>query len=59
MIWGGITLNGRIEIIREGFMTARRYMDEDLQQHVIPFPDNTGPEFVLQQANSAKFFQYP
>jgi hypothetical protein len=32
MIWGGINLNGRTElvVIREGSMTARRYTDEVL-----------------------------
>jgi hypothetical protein len=49
MIWGGINLNGRTElvVIREGSMTARRYTDEVVDPHVLPFAENMGPEFIL------------
>jgi hypothetical protein len=50
VVWGGIILNGCMElvVIREGSMTARRYIDEP---HVVPFAENMGPEFILQQVN--------
>lgn len=54
MVWGGISLNGRTElvVIREGSMTARRYIDEVIEPHVVPFAENVGPEFILQQDNA-------
>jgi hypothetical protein len=54
MVWSEIIFNGRTElvVIREGSMTARRYIDEVLEPHVVPFAQNMGPEFILQQDNA-------
>jgi hypothetical protein len=54
MVWGEITLNGRTElvVIREGSMTDRRYIDNVLEPHVVPFAENMGPEFIRQQDNA-------
>jgi hypothetical protein len=54
MVWSEIIFNGRTElvVIREGSMTARRYIDEVLKPHVVPFAQNMGPEFILQQDNT-------
>jgi hypothetical protein len=51
---GEITLNERTElvVIREGSMTARRYIDNVLEPHVVPFAENMGPEFIRQQDNT-------
>jgi hypothetical protein len=48
MVWGGIILNGRTElaVIREAFITARRYIDDVLEQHVM-FAENMVPELIM------------
>ncbi|GFV33210.1 transposable element Tcb2 transposase [Trichonephila clavipes] len=39
MVWGGISIGGRtdLHIIRNGTLTGRRYADEILRPHVIPY----------------------
>jgi type II secretory pathway component PulC len=69
MVWGGIILNGRTElvVIREGSMTARRCIDDVLEAHAIQFAETMGSELIMYQDNarshlaqsSAKFPQYP
>jgi hypothetical protein len=52
MVWGGLTLNGRTELlIREESMTARKYIDKVLEPQLVPFVDNVGSELILQQDN--------
>jgi hypothetical protein len=48
MVWDGIILNGRTELVvnREGSMTARRFIYDVLEPHVIQFAENMGPEFI-------------
>jgi hypothetical protein len=42
MVWGGIILNGRKElvVIRERSMTTRRYINDVFEAHVIQFAEN-------------------
>jgi hypothetical protein len=53
MVWGGITLNGRTElvVICERSMTALRYLGDVLELHMVPFAENIGPEFIMQKDN--------
>ncbi|GFX13957.1 retrovirus-related Pol polyprotein from transposon 297 [Trichonephila clavipes] len=54
MIWGGVSLGGRtdLHIIRNGTLTSRRYADEILRPHVIPYAGAIGDSFVFQDDNS-------
>lgn len=54
MVWGGITLDGRtaLHVFENGGVTARRYIDEILEPIVIPFANQIGPNFILQQDNA-------
>lgn len=54
MVWGGICLNGRTDlvVIANGSLTALRYLREILEPHIIPFADNMGVDFILQQDNA-------
>lgn len=54
MVWGGISIGGRtdLHIIRNGTLTARRYADEILRPHVIPYAAAIGDSFVLQDDNA-------
>lgn len=54
MVWGGISLNRRtaLHVFENGTLTARRYIDEILQPIVIPFANQEGPNFILQQDNA-------
>lgn len=54
MVWGGISIGGRtdLHIIRNGTLTARRYADEILRPHVIPYAAAIGDSFVFQQDNA-------
>jgi hypothetical protein len=36
-----------MDVIREEFMTARSYIDDVLESHVVRFADNMGPELIL------------
>ncbi|GFX80956.1 transposable element Tcb2 transposase [Trichonephila clavipes] len=44
MVWGGISIGGRtdLHIIRNGTLTGRRYADEILRPHVIPYAGAIG-----------------
>ncbi|GFU82313.1 transposable element Tcb2 transposase [Trichonephila clavipes] len=50
MVWGGISIGGRtdLHIIRNGTLTGRRYADEILRPHVIPYAGAIGDSFVFQ-----------
>ncbi|GFU59689.1 transposable element Tcb2 transposase [Trichonephila clavipes] len=54
MVWGGISIGGRtdLHIIRNGTLTGRRYADEILRPHVIPYAGAIGDTFVFQDANA-------
>ncbi|GFW14580.1 transposable element Tcb2 transposase [Trichonephila clavipes] len=54
MVWGGISIGGRMDlhIIRNGPLTGRRYADEILRPHVIPYAGAIGDSFVFQDDNA-------
>jgi hypothetical protein len=54
MVWGGITLTGRTELVvlRGGYLTAVRYLRDIVEPHAIPFAENMGRDFILQQDNA-------
>ncbi|GFX86553.1 integrase catalytic domain-containing protein [Trichonephila clavipes] len=54
MVWGGISIGGRtdLHIIRNGTLTDRRYADEILRPHVIPYAGAIGDSFVFQDDNA-------
>ncbi|GFY28863.1 transposable element Tcb2 transposase [Trichonephila clavipes] len=54
MVWGGISIGGRtdLHIIRKGTLTGRRYADEILRPHVIPYAGAIRDSFVFQDDNS-------
>ncbi|GFX30460.1 transposable element Tcb2 transposase [Trichonephila clavipes] len=54
MVWGGISIGGRtdLHIIRNGTLTGRRYADEVLRPHVIPYAGAIGDFFVFQDNNA-------
>ncbi|GFX16338.1 transposable element Tcb2 transposase [Trichonephila clavipes] len=54
MAWGGISIGGRtdLQIIRNGTLTGRRYADEILRPHVIPYPGAIVDSFVFQDDNA-------
>ncbi|GFT91953.1 transposable element Tcb2 transposase [Trichonephila clavipes] len=54
MVWGGISIGGRTDLhmIRNGTLTGRRYADEILRPHVIPYAGAIGDSFVFQDDNA-------
>ncbi|GFX83819.1 transposable element Tcb2 transposase [Trichonephila clavipes] len=50
MVWSGISIGGRtdLHIIRNGTLTGRRYADEILRPHVIPYAGAIGDSFAFQ-----------
>ncbi|GFT92124.1 transposable element Tcb2 transposase [Trichonephila clavipes] len=54
MVWDGINIGGRtdLHIIRNGTLTGRRYADEILRPHVIPYAGAIGDSFVFQDDNA-------
>ncbi|GFU25518.1 transposable element Tcb2 transposase [Trichonephila clavipes] len=54
MVWGGISIGGRTDLhmIRNGTLTDRRYADEILRLHVIPYAGAIGDSFVFQDDNT-------
>ncbi|GFV24195.1 transposable element Tc1 transposase [Trichonephila clavipes] len=54
MVWGGISIGGRtdLHIIQNGTLTGRRYADEILRPHVIPYAGAIGDSFVFQDDNA-------
>ncbi|GFX12570.1 transposable element Tcb2 transposase [Trichonephila clavipes] len=54
MVWGGISIGGRMDlhIIRNGTLMGRRYADEILRPHVIPYFGAIGDSFVFQDDNA-------
>ncbi|GFX70284.1 transposable element Tcb2 transposase [Trichonephila clavipes] len=56
MGWDGISIGGRtdLHIIRNGTLTGRRYADEILRPHVIPYAGAIGDSFVFQDDNARR-----
>ncbi|GFV77536.1 transposable element Tcb2 transposase [Trichonephila clavipes] len=54
MVWGGISIGERtdLHIIWNGTLTSRRYADEILRPHVIPYVGAIGDSFVFQDDNA-------
>lgn len=54
MVWGGISLTARTELIfvDGGSLTAHRYITEILEEHVVPFVPFIGDNFLLMQDNA-------
>lgn len=53
MVWGGITRESHTDLVvfNRGTVTAARYVEEVLSQHVVGFARNFGPGFILMQDN--------
>ncbi|GFV96441.1 transposable element Tcb2 transposase [Trichonephila clavipes] len=54
LVYCGISSDGRtyLYIIRDGFLTARRYRDEILKPIVVPYVAAIGDDFILMDDNS-------
>lgn len=54
MVWGGINLNSRTELVlvNRGSITADRYIREVLEPHVIPFARNIAGNFIFMHDNA-------
>lgn len=52
MVWGGISIDGRTDlVVVPQRLNAQIYVETILQEHVMPFADNFGHGFILQQDN--------
>lgn len=55
MVWGGISSNARTElVIVEGCLNATRYIEEILQDHVVPYAEFIGAEYFLLMHDNAR-----
>lgn len=54
MVWAGISVTARTELvfIENGSLTAHRYVEEILQEHVMPFAPFIGNNFLLMHDNA-------
>lgn len=54
MVWAGISAAGRtdIQFVENGSMNARRYIDEVLAAHVVPYAGAIGDGFLLMHDNA-------
>ena len=54
MVWAGITSHARTELvpILNGALSAHRYVEEVLMEHVVPFGYGVGENFILMQDNA-------
>lgn len=53
MVWAGISLTGRTElVVINGSLTAERYIEEILDNHVVPYAPYIGQGFMLMQDNA-------
>lgn len=54
MVWGGIALDGVTDLVvfDRPSVTAHSYIEDVLQDHVVPFAFGIGPNFVLMQDNA-------
>ncbi|GFV51794.1 transposable element Tcb2 transposase [Trichonephila clavipes] len=53
LVYGGICIDGRkdLYIIRDGYLTARRYRDEILRPIVVPYAAAIGDDFIIMDDN--------
>ncbi|GFU85264.1 transposable element Tcb2 transposase [Trichonephila clavipes] len=53
LVYGGISIDGRTDlyIIRDGPLTARRYMNEIIRPIVVPYTAAIGDDFILMDDN--------
>lgn len=53
MVWGGISIDHRTElVVINGRLNARQYIDQVLDNHVLPMAAEIGDGFVLMQDNA-------
>lgn len=54
MVWGAISYEARTDlvVVSRGSMTAQRYVEEVLQDHVVPFAPFIGENFILMHDNA-------
>jgi transposase len=52
MVWGGISLDARSDLVENGAMTAHRYILECLEPHVGPYAPFIGENFLLMDDNA-------
>jgi len=53
MVWAGISREAHTELVFvDGSLTAHRYIEEILANHVVPFSQNIGDDFILMQDNA-------
>lgn len=53
MVWGGISLEEKTDlVVIPGSLTAARYIDIILSDHVIPAAYGIGPDFIFMQDNA-------
>lgn len=54
MVWGGISYEARTDlvVVSRGSLTAQRYVEEVLQDHVVPFAPFIGDNFTLMHDNA-------
>ena len=53
MVWAGISSNGRTAlVVVPGNLTGRRYIDEILRPHVVPYLRQRGQNAIFQDDNA-------
>ena len=53
MVWAGISTNGKTDlVVVPGTLNGRRYIDEILRPHVIPYLRQMGPNSIFQDDNA-------
>ena len=52
MVWGGISIDGRMDLVVRDNLTAARYIELILLQHVLIAAYGVGPEFELMHDNA-------
>jgi hypothetical protein len=60
MVWCGITINTRkdLALIRNGGLTARRYIDEILERQMIPRANVVDQNFVFMQGDTRQHINH-
>ena len=52
MVWDGISIDGRKDLVIRGNLTTVGYIEQILLQHVLVAAYGVGPEFVLMHDNA-------
>lgn len=54
MVWAGVSFNARTDLVlvENGSLTADRYITQCLAEHVVPYAEFVGPNFILMQDNA-------